>query len=91
MAELELKRLIEDNIFLDKKIEELNSKIHLNFIDTHDNEIEQKKQDILIDIDKLTQLQEKSILLFNDVSTKSKTDPDALAKLNGVCSRIKNV
>ncbi len=91
MVALELKRLIEDNIFLDKKIGELNSKIHIKFIDTNDTEIEKKRQDISTDIDKLTQLHEKSVLLFNDVSNKSKNDPDILAELNGVCSRMKNV
>jgi hypothetical protein len=86
---MELKQLIEDNHSLDKKIDELNDKIHIKLIDS--TEIEKKRKDISIDIDKLTRLQEKSILLFNDVSNKSKNDPDALAKLNGVCSRIKNV
>ncbi|WAM22557.1 MAG: hypothetical protein OI715_00250 (plasmid) [Candidatus Methanoperedens sp.] len=90
MVELELKRVIEDNIFLDKKIDELKSKIHIKFIDTNNNEIEKKRQDILIDVDKLTKLQEKIAWLFDDVSNKSKNH-DALVKLNGVCSRIKNV
>ncbi len=87
----ELKQVIEDNHHLDNKIEELNSKIHIRFIDDNDNEIEKKKQDILIDIDKLTRLQEKSILLFNDVSNKSKNDPTTLAELKYLVSRMKNV
>jgi len=91
MVALELKRLIEDNIFLDKKIGELNSKIHIKFIDTNDTEIEKKRQDISTDIDKLTQLQEKIVLLFDDVSNKSKNDPDTLSELKYLVSRTKNV
>ena len=91
MVALELKRLIEDNIFLDKKIGELNSKIHIKFIDTNDTEIEKKRQDISTDIDKLTQLQEKIVLLFDDVSNKSKNDPDTLSELKYLVSRMKNV
>lgn len=86
----ELKQLIEDNHSLDKKIDELNDKIHIKFIDSTD--IDKKKQDILIDIDKLTQLQEKIVLLFNDVSNKSsKNDPDTLSELKCLVSRTKNV
>ncbi len=91
MVELELKRLIEDNIFLDKKIDELNSKIHIKFIDTNDNEIEKKRQDILNDVDKLTQLQEKIVLLFDDVSNKRKNGHDTLSELKCLVSRTKNV
>lgn len=86
---VELSMLIEDNISLDKKIEELNDKIHTNFIDF--TEIEKIKKDILIDIEKLTQLQEKIFLLFDDVSNKSKNDPDTLAKLKDMVSRTQNV
>lgn len=85
----ELKQLIEDDHSLDKKIEELINKIHNKFPDS--SEIEKKKQDISIDIDKLTQLQEKNVLLFNDVSNKSKNDPGALAELKSLVSRMKNV
>ncbi len=85
----ELKQLIEDNHSLDKKIEELINKIHNKFPDS--NEIEKKKQDISIDIDKLTQLQEKNVLLFNDVSNKCKNDSNTLSELKSVVSRMKNV
>jgi hypothetical protein len=85
----ELKQLIEDHHSIDIKIEELNNKIHIKFPDS--TEIEMKKQDILADIDKLTRLQEKSVLLFNDASNKSKNDPDILSELKYQVSRTKNV
>lgn len=87
----ELNKLIEDNISLDKKIEELDGKIYNDFINF--TEIEQKKKDILIDVEKLIQLHEKIVLLFDDVYTKSKSEKDieTLAKLKDVVSRIKNV
>ncbi len=87
----ELNKLIEDNISLDKKIEELDGKIYNDFINF--TEIEQKKKDILIDVEKLIQLHEKIVLLFDDVYKKSKSEKDieTLAKLKDVVSRIKNV
>lgn len=84
----ELKQLIEDHHTLDKKIEELTNKIHNKFPDS--TEIEKKKQDISIDMGKLAQLQEKNVLLFNDVSNKCKNDPNTLSELKSLVSRTKN-